>query len=396
MGPWVESSREPSDFSSTGSITVRDDGPVTEDTAMTIREEPETPRKTSGDGTVQPGPYPTPVSTDQQPSKRQNLVKYGRWSNSGKSWFTNRRAVPGDRPPPQGVSYIYRPANFKEQPESPTPKERQQSVVSSVESEPIITRPRRRRLYQRSDALHDQNAEVDPVTTNKAENSDGSSDDSDRPIIRRRRRPLSPIRESTSYLSQQSRDSPFRETSLASDLHEGVQNRVRRRKTNLRRSKRLNPPSRQSSVTPPVATRTRRSQASIRTTPRRLRSGKERQPPIKRDASEAEEEAEETAHESSEQGEDAIKLEESESEEVVVKPQPRRAGISRRVRNRPSSQPSAPWVRRSQRPTRAGPTNPILGKVEPGRMTLKDWVDEEDALQMTPLYVSSGSEYEGG
>ena len=379
---------------------------------MTSREEPKTPRAIDGDGTVQLGPYPTPISAAQQPSKRQKkvdnskaklLVKYGRWSPSGRSWFANRRSVPGDRPPPRGASYSYRPVSFNEQPSSPIPQERHSSVASGVELEPIVARPRRRRLYRLSEALGDQTAEVGPSTVSEAQDSDASSVDSN-PIVIQRRRRLPPIQESGSpnpasitvgsYLSQQSRDSPFRETSLASDLYEGVQSRVRRRNRNLRRSNRLNPRSHESSPTPPIATRTRGSQGTTLVTPGRLRSGTIRKDPIKFEASEPDEEAEETTHESSEQSEDPTELK-SEGEEAVLKRSPRKDRPPRPSRQRPSPQPSASWVRRSQRSIRAGPKNLPRETVEPGRMTLDEWVDEENVLRLTPPYLSSGSEYEG-
>ena len=417
---WTHSSRTQSTSYTTSNasgITVRDDEPILEDTAMTSRDEPKTPRAIGADGTVQPGPYPTPVSAAQQPSKSQkkaqrkdnpsvkSSIKYGKWSPSGRSWFVNRQSVPGDRPPPPGANYSYRPVYLNKQPRSPTPQERHSSVVSSVDSEPIIARPRRRRLYRRSDALADKTAEAGPNTVSEAEDSDASGVESNPIIIRRQRRPLSPIKESRSpnptsitvgsYLTQQSRDSPFRETSLASDLYEGVQNRVRRRNRNLRRSNRLNPRSRESSATPPVATRIRRMQGTTIAAPSRLRSGTVRKNSIKLEASEPEEEAEETTHESSEQSEDPTELK-SEGEEAVLKRSPRKDRPPRPSRQRPSPQPSASWVRRSQRSIRAGPKDLPRETVEPGRMTLDEWVNEENVLKMTPPYLSSGSEYEGG
>ena len=354
---------------------------------------------------VQPGPYPTPESAAQQPPKRQKkveredasniklLVKYGRWSKSGRSWFANRRSVPGDRPPPHGAKYSYRPVYFND---SPTPQERHSSVASSEDSEPIITHPRRRSLHQRLVAL--ENAENDLNTVSEAE-YDGSSDDSNPIIIRRRRRPLPPIRETSplrisigSYLSQQSPDSPLRESSLASDLQESVQNRVRRRDNNLRRSNRLKPRSRERSRTPPIASRTRRSRGATLATSSRLRSGAVRKDPVKLEESEGED----TAPESSEHSEAPVKLEGSESDEAAVASLLRRSRPPRPVRRRPSPQPSASWVRRSQRPTRASTTNPPLNRAEPGRMTLEEWMDEENALELTPPYQSSSSEYGGG
>ena len=407
----THSSRKPSTShttNNTSGITVRADAHILEDTTMTSQV-PKTPRAIDGDGTVQPGPYPTPVSAAQQPSKSQkkaqrkdnpsvkSSVKYGRWSPSGRSWFANRRSVPGDRPPPRGATYSYRPVDLDEQPRSPMPQERHSSVVSSVESEPIIARPRRRRLYQRSEALDDQTAEAGPSTVSEAEDSDESSVDSN-PIIIQRRRRLPPIQESRSpnpsgitvgsYLNQQSPESPFRETSLASDLYEGVQNRVRRRNKNLRRSKRLSPRSGESSATPPIATRTRGSQGTTLATPSRLRSGTVRKDPIKLEASEPEEEAEETAPESPGDIEDPTEPGLEREEAVVLKRPLRRDRPPRPSHQRPSPQPSASWVRRSQRSTRAGPTNAPFETVEPGRMTLDEWVDEENALRLTPPYLS--------
>ena len=382
--------------SNAGDITVRET--ILKDSVMANMEEPNTPRGSIGDTDGQPGPYPTPVSSSQKPSKGQprtkRPIKYGRWSKSGRSWFANRRAIPGDRPPPQGATYSYRPVYFNEQLRSPTPEERYPSVIPSVESEPTITRPRRRRLYQRVQALDEQNVEVGPSTANEAGEPDRSSVDSN-PIIIRRRGRIPVIRESRSatpagitvgsYLSQQGRDSPFRETSIASDLYEGVQNRVRRRNKNLRRSKRLNPRSRGNSATPPVSTRTRTTQATARATPRKQRSRTAKELPIKLEDSDAEE----TVAKSPAQSEDPTEAK-SESEEVATESPSRRDSPPQ-----PSPQPSASWVRRSQRYTGAGRQNPHPETVDSDRMTLEEWVDEEDVLELTPPYLSSGSEYGG-
>ena len=379
----------------TDGITVRET--ILEDSVMADLEEPNTPRGSIGDTEGQPGPYPTPVSSSPKLSKGQprtkSPIKYGRWSKSGRSWFANRRAIPGDRPPPKGASYSYRPGYFNQEPRLPTPEERYPSVISSVESEPIITRPRRRRLYQRSQALDEQNVGVGPSAANEAGVSDRSSIDSN-PIIIRRRRRISPVRESRSptlakitvgsYLNQQSRDSPFRETSLASDLYEGVRNRVRRRDRNLRRSSRLNLRSRGNSATPAVSTRTRTTAA-----PKKLRSGTVLNP-----INLEESHIEETVAESPGQNEDPNEPE-SESGEVAVESPPRSTRPPRPSRQRPTPQPSASWVRRSQRFTRAGPTNPPVETVDSRRMTLEEWVDEENVLGLTPPYLSSGSEYGG-
>lgn len=287
--PGPHPSRKPSTSSTTTNANhITAPNTILKNSRLENPEDPKTPRESTGNTEVQPGPYPTPISSTQQPSKGQAkvqlkddsnvklLVKYGRWSPSGRSWFANRRSVPGDRPPPRGASYSYRPLYSKQQPRSPTPQPRQSSVVSSTESQPIVMRPKmRRRLSQRSQAPAQQTAEVTLNTANEAEESDGSSDDPDPVIIRRRHRlRLSPTRKSRSpitvgeYLNRQKNrasdsDSPFRETSLASDLYEGVQDRVRRRDENLRRSRRLNPRSfREGSATPPIAARTRRSKAS--------------------------------------------------------------------------------------------------------------------------------------
>ena len=389
--PWTQSSLQPSTSSTTNNtnhITVP--GTIPEASRTATPEDPKTPHGSTSRTELQPGPYPTPDSSAQHPSRDEPkdpkfFIKYGRWSPSGKSWFANRRSVPGDPPPPQGAAYSYRPLY----PKSPTPQQRQPSVVSSEDSEPIITRPKRRRgVSRRSQALEVKTAEV--TTNEEAEESDDSSDDSEPIIVRRRRRQLSPIRESRSptpakltvgeYLSQRDSNSPFRETSLASDLYEGVQQRVRRRDGNLRRSRRLNPRA----ATPPIAARTRGSRASAVVAGRRLRSGRVRKETIKIEESDGEE----TIKGSPEQSEDEDLTElESESEKSTPRPPP-----SRSDRQRSSPQPSPSWVRRSTR--RSGPQNP---PVEPERMTLEEWVDEEDVLELTPpVSLSSGSEYRGG
>ncbi|KAL8788949.1 MAG: hypothetical protein Q9195_007065 [Heterodermia aff. obscurata] len=379
--PCTSSRQSSTYFSTSNAGSIKTHGTTSEDTAVANPEQPKTPRGSTDDREVWPGPYPTPAPSAEQPSKKvkpedethvKMLVKYGRWSDSGRSWFPNRRSVPGDRPPPQGAQYSYRPVYFNRLPilqarhssvdseltiarprrrkqfeavgdrleengpstdieyqpiyfdEQPTPKERHSSVASSADSEPIISRPNRHRLLK---VVSEEDTDI---------TSDASSVDSNPIIIRRRRRPLqdssSAKTQISSYLTQQNRDSPLSETSLPSDLHARVQNRVRRRIDNLQRSSRA---------------------------PRKLKSGntKEYSIPLA--------DSDETAPESPEDQSDSS-----------------------------SQSPPQRWVRRSRRrrSKRKPPRNP-----EPkDRMTLEEWVDEEDVMQLTPpQYESSGSEWEG-
>lgn len=414
LAPSTTPSRKPSTSSPTSnarSITIRDEGPILENTAITSREGPNTPRGSTNSREEQRGPYPTPVSSAQQPSKGQKnvkpedesnvkmLVKYGRWSDSGRSWFPNRRSVPGDRPPPQGAHYSYRPVYFNEQPRSPTPPERYSSVASSVESEPIIARPSRRRIHQHLEAIEEQIDEDARDPGPRAEKiSDQSSLDSNPIIIRNRRPPPSPIRSSTpiittvrSYLTHQTRAPPPREPTLANNLHKAVQHR-RRNRTLQRRP---DPRSRESSPTPPIATRTRRPRV---TTPAPPPAAPPRSRPRTTTGELSDSEAQETTAPERSPGpqsgeEDLSEPPESESSESPPPP--------RRDNNRPPGpvRRQQAWVRRSRRKRHgagAGDLAPSPSSGEQGRMTLEEWVDEENVLGLSPPYVSSGSEYQDG